>query len=410
MYTQFYNLKSKPFTLLPDPEYLFLSQKHKTALVYLEYGLMNQAGFIVITGEIGTGKTTLIKYFLSELNDTTKVAYVFNTNITPEQFLASIAQEFELQTSTLNKAQLISTINQFLIKAYAARHKVVLIIDEAQNLSFQTLEEIRMLSNLQTEKDYLLQIILIGQPYLRDKLRHPQLRQFLQRVTVNYHLVALNLEETKNYIHHRLKVAQAQDFDLFTENAIHAIYQSSQGIPRLINILCDACLVYGFAEELKRIDEKIVEKVIADKRQGGIFDIGEEVNTFELLDSGAVSTDGLEQRIFFLEQTFSDLQQKVLSTIHNFSQLIEAKGSNRDGSNGAVIEKLENMLEHERKKNAQLSSEKRKHKGKVEYLMKRNEELKEEIVRIKTEINQNIKAGTKNRVFSFFKPPRKGKG
>jgi general secretion pathway protein A len=403
MYTQFYNLKSKPFTLLPDPEYLFLSQKHKTALVYLEYGLMNQAGFIVITGEIGIGKTTLIKYFLNKMADANRVAYLFNTNITPEQFLTSIAQEFDIQTSAVDKAQLISAINQFLINEYASGHKVVLIVDEAQNLSFQTLEEIRMLSNLQTEKDYLLQIILIGQPYLRDKLRHPQLRQFSQRVTVNYHLVPLDLEETKNYIHHRLSVAQAQDIDLFTDSAIHVIFQSSQGIPRIINILCDACLVYGFAEELKGIDEKIVEKVIADKRQGGIFDIREDVTTAETPDSDTISPDGLEQRIFFLEQLFSDLQQKVLSTIYNFSQLIEARGINGNGSSGAVIEKLEKMLENERKKNAQLSSEERKHKEKAEYLMKRNEDFKKEIVRIKTEINRNTKSG----LFSFLKTTKK---
>lgn len=407
MYEHFYNLKSKPFTLLPDPEYLFLSQKHKTALVYLEYGLMDQAGFIVITGEIGTGKTTLIKYFLNKLDDTTKVAYIFNTNITPEQFLKSVTQELEMPSSDGDKTQVLDALNQFLIKEYASKNRVVLIVDEAQNLSLQTLEEIRMLSNLQTEKDHLLQIVLIGQPSLRDKLRHPQLRQFSQRVTVNYHLVPLDLEETKNYIHHRLKVSQAQDTDLFTEKAINAIYQSSKGIPRLINILCDASLVYGFAEELKRIDEQIVEKVIADKRQGGIFDVEEDSKTVEFSDLGPNGSGGLEYRVSALEKAFSDLQQKVLSAIYNFSQLIENKGSLAEGSSNPVVDKLGKMLAEERKKTEQLIAEGESYKGKIEYLIKRKAELEEEIVHLKSHIPQRS-SGIKGRLISFFKPAKRG--
>jgi len=400
MYTNFYNLKSKPFTLLPDPEYLFLSHKHKTALVYLEYGLMDQAGFTVVTGEIGTGKTTLIKYFLNKLDDSTKVAYIFNTNITPQQFVKAILQELEIRPSTEDKSEILDALNQFLIHEYALRHKVILIIDEAQNLSLSTLEEIRMLSNLQTEKDHLLQIVLVGQPSLKNKLRHPHLKQFSQRVTVNYHLIPLDLEETRDYIHHRLKVSQAQDINLFTEKAINTIYHSSKGIPRLINILCDASLVYGFAEELTRIDEQIVEQVIADKRQGGIFGVEEDLKTVELPDLGNSSSDGLEYRVSILEQEVSDLQQKVLSALYNFSQFMGNRGDSQMVNN-AVIDKLERMLTEERRAKEHLILECDRLKKQADHHIKINAELEKEIARLK-QTPQAPSPNPKKSLFSFL--------
>lgn len=343
----------------------------------------------MVTGEIGTGKTTLTKYFLNKLDDTTRVAYIFNTNITAEQFLKSVTQELEIPSSDGDKTQVLDTLNQFLIEEYASRHKVVLIVDEAQNLSLQTLEEIRMLSNLQTDKDHLLQIVLIGQPSLRDKLRHPQLKQFSQRVTVNYHLVPLNLEETMSYIRHRLDVSQAEDTSLFTENAINAIYQCSKGIPRLINILCDASLVYGFAEELKRIDEKIVEQVIADKRQGGIFDVEDDSKTVEFSDLGPNGSDGLEYRISTLEQSLSELQQTVLSTIHNFSQFM-ANNTSSQTNNGFTADALTKMLMDERKTNKQLTHECNNFKRELEDLKKRKVALEEEINNLKKPITKKL--------------------
>jgi general secretion pathway protein A len=382
MYESFYNLKSRPFTLSPDPEYLFLSSKHKTALVYLEYGLMDQAGFLVITGEIGTGKTTLIKYFLGRVDSSTTVAHIFNTNVTPQQFLKAMLQELEIPCQKDDKVEILNAINRFLIKKYGERHKVVLVVDEAQNLSLSSLEEIRMLSNLQTEKEPLLQIVLLGQPHLREKLRHPELRQFAQRITVNYHLMPLDFEETRGYIHHRLKVAKAQDSDLFTEEAIKVVFQYSKGIPRVINILCDGALVYGYAEEIKEIDREIIERVVKDKKKGGIFDSEQDHETGEL-SPPISSSEGLKDRLSNLERQVSDLQQKVLTTLDGFSQSVEQKRTTPNMSGTSASGRLEDKFLEEREKNRELLSECARLRGQVEYLTKRECDLKDEIDKLK---------------------------
>jgi len=203
MYKEFYGLQEKPFQIVPNPDYLYKSNKHQNALTYLEYGLSENVGFILLTGEIGSGKTTLIQYMLNKLDNDTDVAVVFNTNVSAEQLLNMILNEFEVERPASDKAATLEAINAFLIQKYAEKKQVLLIIDEAQNLSADALEEVRMLSNLQTEDQALLQIMLVGQPELETKLRSPGLAQFSQRIAVNFHLEGLSREETENYINFR---------------------------------------------------------------------------------------------------------------------------------------------------------------------------------------------------------------
>ncbi|UCF94526.1 MAG: AAA family ATPase, partial [Desulfobacterales bacterium] len=247
MYQKFYGLRDKPFQIVPNPTYLYKSLHHENALTYLEYGLSENVGFILLTGEIGSGKTTLIQYILNKLGGDTVAAVIFNTNVSADQLLGLILTEFELAFKEGDKAGTLDTLNQFLIQKYAEKKQVLLIIDEAQNLSAEALEEVRMLSNLQSEDQALLQIMLVGQPELIAKLRKPSLMQFTQRIAVSYHLASLTREETGNYIAFRLEKAGGRA-DLFSPEAVDLIHRLAGGIPRSINLLCQAALVYGFAD------------------------------------------------------------------------------------------------------------------------------------------------------------------
>jgi general secretion pathway protein A len=271
MYENFYELKEKPFNLLADPAFLYLSKKHELALNYLEYGLSEQAGFIVITGEVGSGKTTLIKYLLTKLDTTpTKTAMIFNTNITPREFLEIVLREWDITSEGKEKADFYNSLYHFLLHEYSRKNQAVLIIDEAQNLTLETLEEIRMLSNLNDEKHPLLHIILLGQPNLRDRLNQKTLEQLRQRIAVHYHLDPLDYEDTVQYIKHRLQKAGGQNPDLFMPDAFDSIYQHSKGIPRVINVICDTALVYGFADGAEQITKSIIASVIEERTKGGL--------------------------------------------------------------------------------------------------------------------------------------------
>lgn len=275
MYESFYNFREKPFSLLPDPAFLFLSEKHRLALTMLQYGIVNQAGFTVVTGEIGSGKTTLIRQVLSEVGDDISVGLVSNTHRNFGELMQWVLLAFGLEYRDKKKIELYQTLADFIVKEYSQDRRTVLIIDEAQNLSPEALEELRMMSNINADKDQVLQLILVGQPGLRETLRLPELQQFAQRVAVDYSLRPLNLEETWNYIRHRLKLAGG-DAGLFETKACAAVYYYTGGIPRLVNVLCDTALVYGFAEQKRRIDAAIICDVVRDKSRGGIFPIREE--------------------------------------------------------------------------------------------------------------------------------------
>lgn len=270
MYENFYGLREKPFSLLPDPSFLYPSPKHRMALVLLEYSLTNQAGFSVITGEIGTGKTTLIRQLLNQIGRDVSVGLISNTHRSFGELLQWVLMAFNLEYSGKDKVGLYQTFIDFLIQEYARNRRTVLIIDEAQNMAPDTLEELRMLSNVNADKDQVLQVFLVGQAGLRDLLRRPDLEQFAQRISVDYHLEPLNATETCDYIRHRLMVAGG-DPDLFDAAASEAVFQNSRGVPRLINLLCDTTLVFGYAEQAKRITAEIVEEVAREKRKGGLF-------------------------------------------------------------------------------------------------------------------------------------------
>jgi general secretion pathway protein A len=269
MYESFYGFRSKPFSLLPDPEFLYPSKKHRMALTLLEYGLMNQASFSVITGDIGTGKTTLIRQLLNQVERDTVVGLITNTHQSFGELLQWILLAFNLECQSKDKVDLYKTFMDFLIKQYAANHRVVLIVDEAQNMSHQALEELRMLSNVNSEKDQILQVILVGQPGLRDNLRDPRLEQFAQRIAVDYNLEPLGADETRDYIRHRLHVAGGST-EIFDDEACAVFFRASGGIPRLINLLCDTALVYGYAEQMQRIGKQLAEDVVHDKQLGRI--------------------------------------------------------------------------------------------------------------------------------------------
>lgn len=273
MYKNFYGLSDKPFSIVPNPAYLYKSEKHQDALTYLKYGLMEGTGFILLTGEIGTGKTTLIRYLLNQMETGIDVAVIFNTNITADQLLCQVLDNFEIKPQK-DKAANIDLLYQFLIKQFSKGHRVLLIIDEAQNLKNEVLEEVRMLSNLQSDDEILLQIMLVGQPELKNRLMSSELAQLAQRVSVNYHLNGLSKKEIQEYISYRLEKAGGHG-DIFSPQAIDMISETSNGIPRIVNQMCDAAMVYGFGYERKNINTEIIIQVIKDKGEIG-FNTGKE--------------------------------------------------------------------------------------------------------------------------------------
>jgi general secretion pathway protein A len=290
MYESFYRLKERPFTLLPDPGFLYLSGKHRMALTLLEYGLMNQAGFTVISGDIGAGKTTLIRHVLDNMDREHTVGLITNTHESFGELLQWILLAFSLEHSGLNKVEMYQRFVDFIIDEYANNRRTVLIVDEAQNMAADTLEELRMLSNINADKDQALQVILVGQRELRETLRRPELVQFAQRIAVDYHLEPLSEAETAGYIQHRLKVAGG-DPGTFTEAACRAIHRFSGGVPRLINLLCDTAMVYGFADQRRRIDAGLVTDVAREKQQGGIFPVFEQAPEESPVDPEAVGSE-----------------------------------------------------------------------------------------------------------------------
>ena len=264
MYQEFYNLKENPFNVTADPTFFFSSSRHSEALSHLIYGIRERKGIIVVSGEIGTGKTTLCRTILRNLDQNVKTAFILNPNFSEMQLLQIIINDLDIKCEAKNKLALVNTLNEFLLHESSKGNNVVIIIDEAQNLRVSQLEQIRLLSNLETEKEKLLQIILVGQPELLDKLKLPSLRQLYQRISVRYHLLPLEKREMDSYVHHRLNVAKANHKTKmklqFTPKALEIIYAHSQGTPRLINILCDRALLAGFVSGTFTIDENIVYK------------------------------------------------------------------------------------------------------------------------------------------------------
>ncbi len=264
MYEHYYNLRERPFSLSPDPEYLYPSRVHREALDSLRYGIESRAGFIVVTGEIGAGKTTLLQTLLRELDERTIVGRLVNTMLDPNELLESIALEFGLDVIGKSKPLLLRDLGQFLVEARNQGRRPLLIIDEAQNLGARGLEEVRLLSNLETEKSKLLQMVFVGQPGLRALIGAPDLIQFRQRVAVSYHLAPMAPHETAAYIEFRLNRAAAGVPPRFAPDASALVHEVSEGVPRLINVVCDGTLILGYAEDRPQIDISLVREAVAE--------------------------------------------------------------------------------------------------------------------------------------------------
>jgi general secretion pathway protein A len=260
MYTAFYGLREKPFSLTPNPRFLYMADSHREAMAHLFYGLEQGEGFIVITGEVGTGKTTLCRSMLERLGEDTEVAILFNPSHNASELLQSINEEFGLPADALSRRELLSRLNRFLLDKNRHGKRVLLIIDEAQNLSPGTLEQVRLLSNLETTSSKLIQIVLLGQPELDDKLDSTELRQLRQRVSVRWRLDALPQPDTLGYVQHRLRIAAGAEREIFSESALREIHRRSGGVPRLINVLCDRALLAGYAEQAHRIGQRVVQR------------------------------------------------------------------------------------------------------------------------------------------------------
>jgi general secretion pathway protein A len=265
VYEKFYGFTHKPFNTTPDSRFFFPSQKHAEALNSLIYAITERRGFVVITGEIGAGKTTVWRTLLNKLPANTKVATITNTHLTCQDLIIEILEELQVTYTPGSKQRLIAQLNTYLIDQLASDNNVVLVIDEAQNLSAKVLEEVRMLSNLETEQEKLIQIILMGQPQLRAKLAGNRLEQFRQRIAVNFHLTALSREETWDYMNHRLKLVGSNGHVVFGTDTLDLIYSYSAGVPRIVNIICDGALLTGYVYEAKTITPEIISEVVKEK-------------------------------------------------------------------------------------------------------------------------------------------------
>lgn len=274
MYESFFGLTKKPFSLISDAEFLYMGKTHSTAFAMLEYGVLSKAGFTVITGEVGSGKTTLIQHLLKELPPQISVGLITNTRKNMGELLPWVLHAFKLDYREQHPVALYENFSHFLARQFEHGKRTVLIIDEAQNLGEDVLEELRMLSNLNATPDQFLQVILVGQPELRDLLSTPQMMQFSQRVMVDYHIAPLTVKGTESYIKWRLFHASA-DRELFTPTAYQLIYAASRGVPRLINILCDTALCFAFGDRIKFIDGVYLMGVLQERAEGGLLALGQ---------------------------------------------------------------------------------------------------------------------------------------
>jgi general secretion pathway protein A len=266
MYTSFFGLAEKPFAITPDPRYLYLSERHAEALAHLLYGINESGGFIQLTGEVGTGKTTVVRTLLSRVPHHADVAVILNPRVTPVEFLLTICEELGLEIAEADRdsvKHMVDALNRRLLSAHAEGRRIIVLVDEAQNLSIDVLEQVRLLTNLETPTQKLLQIILIGQPELRELLDRTDLRQLAQRITGRYHLMPLSREETKGYVRHRLRVAGATE-DIFTPGALLELHRLSLGIPRVINVACDRALLGGYTQETKKITASLVRQAAGE--------------------------------------------------------------------------------------------------------------------------------------------------
>jgi general secretion pathway protein A len=264
VYLEYYGLTEPPFDITPNPRFMFYSVKHREAFNHLLYGIRERKGFVQLTGEVGAGKTTLCRAMLEQLDGHYATALILNPVMSPNELMKAIAVEFGLPVNGLDRLDTLAVLNQFLLQQVEREQDTVLIIDEAQDLTDELLEQVRLLSNLETDNRKLLQIVLMGQPELRDRLNNPKLRQLRQRITVRYHLPPLSRFEVSQYIAHRLQVAGARGAPYFTQPALWRVYRYSQGIPRLLNAICDKALLAGYVDQREQIDFRMVGRAVRE--------------------------------------------------------------------------------------------------------------------------------------------------
>jgi len=327
MYRSFYGFRVKPFQLKPDPNFFFGSKGHNRAMAYLEYGLSQGEGFIVITGDVGAGKTTLVRNLFRKLeSDKILAAQIVNTHLDSDDTLRLVAAAFGLPYENLGKASLLIGLEQFFRKCDQEGKRALLVVDEAQNLSPRTVEELRMLSNFQTEDKPLLQTFLLGQPEFRKTLLSGDMQQLRQRVTATYHLGPMDLPETRSYIEHRLTTAGWGGDPLFDEEAFEAIYRYAGGIPRRINALCDRLLLMGCLEQLHRFGEAEVLEVISDIQQEFEAPISSNLDNVEFPASERQAEESLRQ-LQNMDERLAMLEGSIVSTLELVKQVVSLAGA-----------------------------------------------------------------------------------
>jgi general secretion pathway protein A len=380
MYEAFFGLKEKPFGIVPNPDYLYFSPRHKEALTFLEYGLMDNVGAVLLTGEIGIGKTTLIRYVINNFCTDIITPVIYNTNLSPEQLIETILQSLQLPVEKDSKSHNYETLNQFLLNQLKQEKRVVLTIDEAQNLPPDTLEEVRMLSNLQTDSQMLLQVLLVGQPEFRARIQQPELSQLAQRIAVNFHLEALKQAESLAYIEHRLAVA-GRDDSLFSDEALVQIYQASKGIPRNINLICDSALVYGFGYEMQSIGTEVIDQVLADKNKIGLEFIQP---TAPQPENGAANGNGFSngngtvqytkndvkiiKKLKTFEIQFAEFQRRIQRRVNDLSKKV-------DNIQNELTNSLTELVLTERNRNEELLVQNQKLTSQFEELNNKHRQL-----------------------------------
>ncbi len=371
MYEAFFNLKQKPFDLLPDPEFLFMSSSHKKVLSYLDYGIRERVGFILLTGEVGSGKTTIIRNLIKKNLTDVVLSKIFNTRVDSEQLIAMINDDFGLPVLNKDKITLLRDLNTFLIDQFVKGNKPVLIIDEAQNLNHDLLEEIRMLSNLETDNAKLLQIILVGQPELRTTLASITLVQLRQRISINCHIQPLNRLEIELYILHRLEKAGDREAVSFSPETIDIIFTYSRGIPRLINIICDFILLAAFAEETRTIDAALVQDIIGDldfeyhywgseSSDGHVMKVKDSEAQFSSGRSEPVISElikGISERLENMERESESTNQKMFQEMTGKITELEKSLKSHQEKTGTLIQKIFKSNQITEEKQSELSTE-----------------------------------------------------
>jgi len=346
MYTEFFGLSAKPFDLLPNPKFLYLSKGHRKALSYLQYGVQEHAGFTLLTGEVGSGKTTLLRDIINKISRDTTLAMIFNTRVDSQQLIAMINEDFGLQVDGKNKAQLLSDLNDFLLNECSEGRQPIIIVDEAQNLSEDGLEEIRLLSNLEADDFKLVQIVLVGQPELKQLIAKPSLRQLRQRISISCHLNPLNREESEEYIFHRLATVGNRNCVTFLDGAMDRIYRFSGGVPRLINLLCDFLLLSAFVEESREIDIDLVNDAVSElsfeDASLAPADADKEHRPHQRLQNAS----SMDERLARIEENYAKLnatrseQEAILERLSSQGSILEYLINQQQSQFGRIEEQL----------------------------------------------------------------------